>query len=121
MRPATVVGVLLLDEQGDDAAHDLETADGQGPYGPVAQPRSISASPGGTFPAPVPLGGRVVGWIEAEVHAWLTARIAQRRLIAPGERGSSHDPSQEGIVKLTKSSSIDPQDIGLQPVSNPPC
>ncbi len=47
----------------------------------------------GTFPAPVPLGGRVVGWIEAEV----------------------------GIVKLTKSSSIDPQDIGLQPVSNPPC
>ena len=26
-----------------------------------------------------------------------------------------------GIVKLTKSSSIDPQDIGLQPVSNPPC
>ena len=28
---------------------------------------------------------------------------------------------QDGIVKLTKSSSIDPQDIGLQPVSNPPC
>ena len=26
-----------------------------------------------------------------------------------------------GIVKLTKSSSIDPPDIGLQPVSNPPC
>ena len=26
-----------------------------------------------------------------------------------------------GIVKLTKSSSIDPQDIGLQPVANPPC
>ena len=40
----------------------------------------------GTFPAPVPLGGRAVGWIEAEVHAWLTARIAQRRLIAPAER-----------------------------------
>ena len=49
----------------------------------------------GTFPAPVSLGGRAVGWIEAEVHAWLTARIAQRRLIAPGERGSSHDPAQE--------------------------
>ena len=31
----------------------------------------------GTFPAPVPLGGRAVGWIEAEMHAWLTARIAQ--------------------------------------------
>ena len=26
-----------------------------------------------------------------------------------------------GIVKLTKSSSIDPQDTGLQPVANPPC
>ena len=38
----------------------------------------------GTFPAPVSLGSRAVGWIEAEVHAWLTARIAQRRLIAPG-------------------------------------
>ena len=26
-----------------------------------------------------------------------------------------------GIVKLTKSSSIDPQDTGLQPAVNPPC
>ena len=50
----------------------------------------------GTFPAPVSLGGRAVGWIEAEVHAWLTARIAQRRPIAPGEQGSRPDPSQEG-------------------------
>ena len=29
--------------------------------------------------------------------------------------------TREGIVKLTKGSLIDPQDIGLQPVSNPPC
>ena len=36
----------------------------------------------GTFPAPVSLGGRAVGWIEAEVNASLTARIAQRRQIA---------------------------------------
>ena len=28
---------------------------------------------------------------------------------------------EDGIVKLTKSSSIDPQDIGLQPVSSPLC
>ena len=28
---------------------------------------------------------------------------------------------RDGIVKLTKSSSIDPQDTGLQPVANPPC
>ena len=27
----------------------------------------------------------------------------------------------EGIVKLTKSSSIDPQDTGLEPAVNPPC
>ncbi len=37
----------------------------------------------GTFPAPVSLGGRAVGWIEAEVNALITARIAQRRQIAP--------------------------------------
>ena len=29
--------------------------------------------------------------------------------------------STAGIVKLTSSSSIDPQDAGLQPVVNPPC
>ena len=55
----------------------------------------------GTFPAPVSLGSRAVGWIEAEVHAWVTARIAQRRQIAPGERGSSHDPAQEGGPAMT--------------------
>ena len=55
----------------------------------------------GTFPAPVSLGGRAVGWIEAEVHAWLTARIAQRRPIAPAARGSSHDPAQEGGPAMT--------------------
>ena len=35
----------------------------------------------------------------------------------------SHGPdiSPDGIVKLTKSSSIAPQDTGLQPVANPPC
>ncbi len=33
----------------------------------------------GTFPAPISLGGRAVGWIEAEVNAWLTAQIEKRR------------------------------------------
>ena len=28
----------------------------------------------GAFPAPVSLGGRAVGWIEAEVNRWLTAQ-----------------------------------------------
>jgi prophage regulatory protein len=32
----------------------------------------------GTFPTPVPLGERAVGWIEDEVAAWLDARIAER-------------------------------------------
>ena len=40
----------------------------------------------GTFPAPVSLGDRAVGWLEAEVNAWLTARIEQRRPIAPAKR-----------------------------------
>ena len=35
------------------------------------------------------------------MHAWLTARIAQRRQIAPAERGSSHDPAQEGGPAMT--------------------
>ena len=33
----------------------------------------------GTFPAPVSLGGRAVGWLEAEVQAWLQERIDERR------------------------------------------
>jgi prophage regulatory protein len=29
----------------------------------------------GTFPKPVSLGGRAVGWLEAEVEQWLQQRI----------------------------------------------
>jgi prophage regulatory protein len=32
----------------------------------------------GTFPRPVPLGERAVGWIESEILAWQEARIAER-------------------------------------------
>jgi prophage regulatory protein len=32
----------------------------------------------GTFPAPVPLGARAVGWLEDEVDAWIEARIVDR-------------------------------------------
>jgi prophage regulatory protein len=32
----------------------------------------------GLFPKPVPLGVNSVGWIEAEVAAWIAARIALR-------------------------------------------
>ena len=33
----------------------------------------------GTFPRPVSLGSRAVGWIEAEVEAWMRQRVAERR------------------------------------------
>lgn len=32
-----------------------------------------------TFPEPVGLGGRAVGWIEQEVQDWLEARIRESR------------------------------------------
>jgi prophage regulatory protein len=32
----------------------------------------------GTFPAPIPLSERAVGWLESEVIAWLEQRIAER-------------------------------------------
>jgi prophage regulatory protein len=31
------------------------------------------------FPAPLPLGARSVGWLEADVDAWLESRLALRR------------------------------------------
>ncbi len=37
----------------------------------------------GAFPAPVSLGGRAVGWLDAEVNAWLTAQIEKSRKSAP--------------------------------------
>lgn len=33
----------------------------------------------GTFPKPVCLGGRAVGWLEAEVQQWLQRRIEASR------------------------------------------
>lgn len=33
----------------------------------------------GTFPTPVSLGGRAVGWIEAEIQGWLEDRIQASR------------------------------------------
>lgn len=34
----------------------------------------------GTFPKPVPLGDRCVGWVESEVQDWILARIEERDL-----------------------------------------
>jgi len=33
----------------------------------------------GTFPRPVNLGKRAVGWLEAEINAWLAAQIERSR------------------------------------------
>jgi len=33
----------------------------------------------GTFPQPISLGARAVGWVEAEISDWLKGRIAARR------------------------------------------
>jgi prophage regulatory protein len=44
----------------------------------------------GEFPKPVPLGGRSVGWVEAEIREWQKARIAERgRKTMLGARGSA--------------------------------
>lgn len=34
----------------------------------------------GTFPKPVSLGDRCVGWVESEVHDWILTRIQERDL-----------------------------------------
>lgn len=33
----------------------------------------------GTFPKPISLGARAVGWLESEIEEWLKGRIAQSR------------------------------------------
>ena len=32
----------------------------------------------GTFPKPIPLGERAVGWLESDIEKWQQARIAAR-------------------------------------------
>lgn len=33
----------------------------------------------GTFPKPVNLGARAVGWLESEIEAWLASRVEESR------------------------------------------
>ena len=33
----------------------------------------------GTFPKPIPLGGRSVGWLVSDIQAWIDARIAEAK------------------------------------------
>ena len=44
----------------------------------------------GTFPKPVSLGDRCVGWVDSEVHDWILARIEERDLA----EGASVRPSR---------------------------
>jgi prophage regulatory protein len=86
-----------LVEQGLTAAppargeHDRERV-----YGPCAPPLRLlrlpavraktglptstiyAAMAGGTFPRCVPLGPRVVGWVEGEIDDWIATQIAKR-------------------------------------------
>ena len=32
-----------------------------------------------TFPSPISIGVKAVGWIEAEINAWLTAQVEKSR------------------------------------------
>lgn len=38
----------------------------------------------GAFPKPISLGGRAVGWIEAEIENWLSNQIEQSRRTRDG-------------------------------------
>lgn len=38
-----------------------------------------------TFPRPVRLGARAVGWIESEIDEWLAARIERSRAMGGGQ------------------------------------
>jgi prophage regulatory protein len=40
----------------------------------------------GLFPSPISLGGRAVGWVEAEVLAWVEERIRESRAISGEQR-----------------------------------
>jgi prophage regulatory protein len=37
----------------------------------------------GSFPAPVSLGARAVGWLESDVDSWLALQINRSRSIGP--------------------------------------
>ena len=49
----------------------------------------------GSFPRPVSLGGRSVGWIESEIDDWLRQRIEKRRQSTAPERVTVPHSTQE--------------------------
>lgn len=63
----------------------------------------------GEFPRPVRLGGlgaRPVGWLESEVQAWISARVAESRKVPdaalnPGGRAPQGTPDGAGRAQDT--------------------
>ena len=41
----------------------------------------------GKFPRPISLGARAVGWLDAEIEAWLATQIEQSRRTPGGRSG----------------------------------
>jgi prophage regulatory protein len=51
----------------------------------------------GSFPAPISLGGRAVGWLESEVEGWIAGRIAERRTVEPACLDSVGNSNSEHV------------------------
>jgi prophage regulatory protein len=51
----------------------------------------------GTFPAPVSLGARAIGWVESEVDDWLAGQIAKSRRVST-KTAHSDDGAAKGEV-----------------------
>jgi prophage regulatory protein len=60
----------------------------------------------GVFPRPIRLGGRAVGWLEAEIDGWLSALVEQSResiqdqIHAASERRSARRVKPSSVAKL---------------------
>lgn len=63
-----------------------------------------------TFPKPIPLAPRAVGWIESEVSAWLDNQIAQRRDTA---EVSTMSKTANKLKKLTPSQPVLNSGVGF--------
>lgn len=44
----------------------------------------------GTFPAPIQLGPKSVGWVQSEIDAWLATRVAARDLAVTMDKAEAH-------------------------------
>ena len=60
----------------------------------------------GTFPAPVSVGARAVGWNSASVEAWITGRIEQSQLTEQtrGKKAEVTSPVVQGNLERSTTS-----------------